>query len=405
MSIQEELPDVREMAIVFGGNVKLEDIVGRDKLVERIISTLLHTSVIINEIRRFGKTTFLRLLETKVPEDWICVRATVQDARTTTELIELTLQSILNHAHIKDRNRIGKIILEAGHAAKNAKVSFNGLEFSLNSEHKTNAFSTFRSILNGIGKQLIKEGTFMVIMWDEFPDAIRTIAEKEGKPAAEDIMKFFRARRENREMQNIRWVLTGSIGIHHVLRSLSGSDSINDVVTFSLDPLDSIYIRWMSKCLLLGINKDLNGSDRLADISGGIPFVLEMMIKYIRDFDVEAPQSAKEAERLLVDSASDVNLGRNWAPLLERVDFYYGRHAKLAESVLDMIAAAPMEQAMILELAKNRFSKPVNENTLDTVLGLLFEDHYLKYDILSQLYSWKYEPLRIIWRARRRKGI
>jgi hypothetical protein len=193
--------------------------------------------------------------------------------------------------------------------------------------------------------------------------------------------------------------------MHHILRKFSGSDSINDIVTIGLDPLEPPYIRWMSKCLLIGINRDLSGSDYLADVSGGIPFILEMMIKYIRDFGAAVPQSIRDAESLLIDSASDVNLGRNWAPLLERVGAYYGENAKLAESVLDIVGTTPMEQPMIYKLVKPKLVKPINENTLDTVLGLLFEDHYLKYDNLSCLYSWKYEPLRLIWKARRRKGI
>jgi len=31
MIFEEEMPDIRKMPVVFGGNVKLEDIVGRDR--------------------------------------------------------------------------------------------------------------------------------------------------------------------------------------------------------------------------------------------------------------------------------------------------------------------------------------------------------------------------------------
>lgn len=400
----EEMPLPREMELVIGGEVKLDDIIGRDELIERILSDLNSTSIIINEIRRFGKTTLLRLLETKIPDDWICIRATVQDARTTTELVEWTFQNILRHA--KTTVRIKKIIWEVVQGLDSAKINFGAVElqYHLQEKYKGNVFSTFRSVLDSIGRQLKKDKKHMVIIWDEFPDAIRAIAEREGKHAAEDIMKFFRARRENVESGNIRWILTGSVGLHHVMRMLSGrSDSINDMITIGLAPIEPQYIRWMSKCLLLGIGRDFQGSDFIADISGGIPFVLEMMVKHIRDTKAAIPQSVKDAERLLIDAVSDVNLGRNWAPLLERVDSYYGEQATLAESILDVVAKTPMEQPMICDTLKKDF--PEIEKTADKVLGLLFEDHYLQYDLSSNLYSWKYEPLRIIWRARRRKGM
>jgi len=399
----EKIPEVRKMPLVFGGQVRLEDIVGRDKLIERVIYDLNNTSIIINEIRRFGKTSFLRLLESKAPDNWICVNTTVQGAFTTAKLIEITLQNILNQA--RAREKIKKTIFAVGHAVKNAKLNLNGFEFALGKEYEADALSTFRAVLGSIGKQLIKDKKIMVIIWDEFPDAIQAILKKEGKDAANEIMKFFRAMRENKDSQSIRWVLTGSIGMHHIFREFSGSDTINDMATVSLDPLESRYIRWMSVCLLLEINRNTDGSDYLADASGGIPFVLEMMIKYIRDFDASVPQSVKDAESLLIEAASEINLGKNWTPLLERVGSYYGENAKTAEAVLDIIAMFPVEDRMIGELLRKRAKKPVNENTLDVILTLLLNDHYLKYDNASRLYAWKHEPLRIIWKARRRKGL
>jgi hypothetical protein len=400
---EEVMPEPRKMPLVFGGHLRLEDIVGRDKLVERVIYTLNSSSVIINEIRRFGKTSFLRLLESKAPSNWICVRTTVQGARTTAELVETTLRDILSNA--RGRERIRKHIIDVGNTAKNAKVNIKGVEFSLNEAHKANALSVFRSVLSNIGKRLIKDNQFMVIMWDEFPDALHSILNNEGKSAANEFMKSFRALRENSESQNIRWALTGSIGLHHILSELSGRDSINDLNSISLDPLGSPHMKWMSMCLLLEINKVLEGSDFLADVSGGIPFVLVMMVKYIRDFGACVPQNAAEAEGLLIDSASDVNVGTNWAPLLERVGKHYGQHVKAAEAVLDIIAAAQIEETMISESLKARISESVDDSTLEKILTLLLEDHYIKYDNSSRLYSWKHEPLRLIWKARRRKGM
>ena len=402
MIFEEALPEIRKMPLVFGGIVKLEDIVGRDKKVDDVIYTLNSTSVNINEIRRFGKTSFLRLLESRAPDNWICVNNTVQDARSTAELIDLTLRGILNHSKLKDRMK--KTILDTWNALKNAKIKISELEISSNITYKADPLSTFRSVLNSVGKQLIEDKKIMVIIWDEFPDAIHTIMKKEGKDAAKEILMFFRALRQSGDSQNIRWVLTGSIGLHHILRELSGNVITNDILPVSLDPLEQRYIRWMAQCLLLEINKNLEGSDYLADVSGGIPFILAMMVKYINDTDTHVPQSLADAKKLFIDAASDLNLAKGWAPLLERVGIYYGRNKKSAETILDIIASGPVDESNIKYLLREKTGKDISDSTLETVLKLLEEDHYIKYENSSRLYTWKHEPLRIIWNVRRRKG-
>jgi hypothetical protein len=407
MSVQKlgELPELRKLELNLGGLVDLNDVVGRDRLVENLLLDLKHTSFMINETRRFGKTTFLRFLESKLSDEWICINTTVQDARSTSGLIELTFQCLLQHSGAK--KRFQSILLAVGKMAAGAKLDFGGLEFKLENSYESNALATFKSVLKSIGTQLIEKNQYLLIIWDEFPDAIRAITEKEGSNAAEDILKFFRALRGREEYKRIRWILTGSVGFHHVLRRLPGrSDSINDMVTIGLEPLALEYIQWTANGLLLGIGQKIDTNGVLAKMSGGIPFILEMMIKYIRDYNIEIPTTHSEAQKLLINSASNANLGSNWTPLLERVHPYYGEElAGLAESTLDAVAKTPMEtELMKIQLSHSMPAVP-DEKIMNRVLSLLVQDHYLQYDVFTGIYSWKYEPLRLIWQAKRQKGL
>lgn len=395
---------VRPMALTFGGRVPLEDVVGRDETVERLWSDLESNSIVISEVRRFGKSTILRLMESRVPTKWLCARTSVQGVRSTVEIIELTLQTLLEHAGLKEKAK--QTITSVGKLASQAKLEVAGLSFSLGSEHKDNARGVFRQVLKSVNEQLKADNQYLAIIWDEFPDAVKAIADKEGKPAAEDVLAFFRASREDDSSERIRWVLTGSVGFHHVLKDLGHASSlVNDMQMFALEPITLEDSRWMVSCLLLGIRRDASVEciESLAMASGGIPFVLELMVKYIRDRNASLPETQEEARDLLIEAAANPTLGSNWAPLLERIGDYYGENRTLAEEVLDIVARGPIEFEHLVSFLAQSFDASLKATAVEEVMSLLIEDHYLRYEQRTGLYEWLHPALRIIWQARRRK--
>jgi len=403
--MKNKLPPVRPMSLTFGGAVPLEDIVGRDEMIQRLWIDLERASIAINEVRRSGKTTTLRLMERRTPPEWFCVRTTVQDAVSTTALVELTLRELLEHASISEK--IKNVARSVGKTVANAKVSVGGMAFSLDTEFQDKPGMAFRSVLKDVAEQLENDNKRLVIIWDEFPDAIRAILEKEGVEAAGDIMSRFRALREQ-SGERIRWIVTGSIGFHHVLGKLSGRRSlINDLHMVSLEPLAPEYCRWMTECMILkiGCSYDAKKIEAIADVSGGIPYVLELMVRYIRDKNEPIPETRSAARQLLIAAADSPAIGSNWAPLLERVDDYYEDHAELAETILDIVAQGPKQFSEILPLLGNDGKAPPDKRTANKIINLLIEDHYLSYSNTSELFSWRHTPLQTIWQARRRMKI
>jgi hypothetical protein len=397
-----KLPPVRPMSLTFGGTVPLEDIVGRDRMIQQLWIDLERASIAISEVRRFGKTTALHLMESRTPPGWICVRTTVQDAGSTSALIELTLHELLKHASIDEK--IKNIVRSVGKTVENLKVAVGRTTFSLDTAFQDKPGMVFRSVLKDIASQLEKDDKRLAIIWDEFPDAIRAISEKEGPEPAGDIMSLFRALREQ-SGERIRWIVTGSIGFHHVLGKLRGrSGLINDLHKVSLEPLAPEYRRWMAECLILNLGRDYDpeGIEAIADVSGGIPYILELMVGFVRDGSEPVPKNRTAARQLLIEAAGSSMLGGNWAPLLERVGDYYGAHAELAESILDLAALGPKRFSEMLELLGSNSGTSPDKCTADKIVDLLIEDHYLSYSSESELYSWRHAPLQTIWLARRR---
>jgi len=144
---------------------------------------------------------------------------------------------------------------------------------------------------------------------------------------------------------------------------------------------------------------------QLPPVSGGIPFVVEMMVKFIRDNrhrDQKAlPHNLSSAQKLLLESAGDSAIGAGFTPLLTKVDDYYGDLAPLAETVLDDVARSPLTFAELTNGVKNATPTP-SERDIRQVLELLVDDHYLLFDYDSNTYSWRHPPLQLIWQAKRR---
>jgi hypothetical protein len=395
------------MSVTFGGRVPLRDIVGRDETVTRLWDALKNNSIVINEARRFGKTTLLRLMDERTPPGWLCARTSVQDAHSTSKILELTLKVLSKHAGPK--RGIRTALEKLRQSMPQVKLEALGASISLESlgiDGCKNSRALFREILQEVNEQLKADDQYLVIAWDEFPDAIRSIADKEGKPAAKDILSSFRALREDDNSERMRWVLTGSIGFHHVLRDMGYASSlINDLQVFELEPLSAEYANWMAACLLLGIERtaDEECAVSIAAVSGGIPYVMELMVKHIRDQKTPLPATQKEAQELLLEAAASPALGKNWTPLLERVGHYYGSQQEAAEMILDTVARGAIEFDQLYSLMQSSLAEPPSEQSTEHIISLLLEDHYLDYEHRTRLYSWRHSALRDIWQARRRK--
>gem|GEM_PF-2002258 len=404
--MSDKMPTHRPMKYTFGGPVPLEDIVGRDEDVARLWEDLERASLVLTEVRRFGKTTTLRLMQAQAPDQWVCIRTTVQDARTTKDLVERTLAELMVHAGVGQKV---KGLLRSAFRVVTPMIENRGIRLDLGDLDGRAANAVLLDALASVTEQLRKDNKRLAILWDEFPDAIRAIAKKEGPEAAQGVLALFRVAREREECESVRWVLTGSVGFHHVLAE-AGTDrrAVNDLLFCQLEPLSHAWTTWLATCLLLGIGgpEDEGVARLLATRSGGIPFVLVIMVREIENrhrgglvWAEALPSDQRSVDRLLVDAA--LHVGENWAFLLERVGDYYGENTALAEAILDVVASGPRGLEDILGLLEADLGYQPDRRTVGQVLRLLGEDHYLVFDPDSKTHTWRHKPLRVIWRTRR----
>lgn len=381
----------------------LVDTIGRDTDVERLWSILASSSLRINEMRRSGKSTVLRLVAARAPANWHCAFAQVQGVRSADEFVALILDELMRHAAIS--RRLKGSMRQFAKSIKSINVMNVG--FELADDFKERPWAVMRQVMTSVNAELERTGKWLVIILDEFPDAIRAIADRDPE-SAQQVLTLFRSARDNPGGVRIRWILTGSIGFHHVLRDLPGhGEAMTDIIVAPLPPLTAYWTRHLATCYLMGIGQvdpSEQGVDLVSRRSDGIPFVLAMMINELRWNQAALPETKEEADALLLLAANNPMWDDAWTPLLVKVDDYYDELAELAYAVLDIVARTPCTLPALTSALEQRGIQ-ASEQSVSGTLRRLCDDHFLARKVTSGVgqtrYSWKFDSLRLIWQVRR----
>lgn len=106
--------------------------------------------------------------------------------------------------------------------------------------------------INKIIPQLDKKGEVIVLLIDELPEVLHTLHKSGKNDAAVSILKNLRHWRQEDDYKMLKFVIAGSIGIHHVVNQVEGrSSDINDIKSVDCPALDDAqfddYLNWAIK--------------------------------------------------------------------------------------------------------------------------------------------------------------
>lgn len=77
-----------------GGILAPQDVIGRDKLIEKIWGILKQQSVILSAERRMGKTSMIRKMEAEAGESKLVIFRDVEGMRSPIEFVEAIWQDV-----------------------------------------------------------------------------------------------------------------------------------------------------------------------------------------------------------------------------------------------------------------------------------------------------------------------
>jgi hypothetical protein len=353
-------------------------------------------SIYMNDLRRVGKTMILRKMEAEPPAGWLAVKRDLGGCHTAAEFATLAFRD--SEAALGARKRVLRRMGQLLGRLKGVEIAGvlklpDGAQAPWK-EVLTRTFSDLEEALSGIN-------SYLVFLWDEVPFLLDNVSKRESANVSMEILDVLRSL--SQDYSRVRLVLTGSVGLHHVLTGLREkgylNSPLNHMERIAPGPLPAADGFELALRLLKGA--ELNCADpkacaqTVADSVGNVAFYIHKLISRLPKNSAVDPDVVEQTlRREIADADNDWDL----AHYRTRVPLYYGKNETLVLGILDAIAAAPTPisfQAIRKDLsARTRFDA---EERLREMLKLLQQDHYLSRDERGN-YAFRFSLIQRWWR-------
>ncbi|MCX7086862.1 MAG: hypothetical protein NTV00_02285 [Methylococcales bacterium] len=258
----------------------------------------------------------------------------------------------------------------------------------------------------------------VVFLWDELPYMLQKINAHEIASASTDrsslkIMDVLRALRQ--ENTNLRMIFTGSIGLHHVLNTLTNdsyaAESVNDLEKVALLPLEKNAAQEMAQAHLtkerLTDEPQAGFAESISRQCDYIPFYIEKLIRRLTIHEQVLSEALinQEIAMILTDANDDWELEH----FRSRLNIYYKgdildannrkvQRSSVAKAILNHCAVATEPQS--IDACYRAVKASYNIDDRDLIIGLLnnlAKDHYLLRDEQGQ-YHFCFSLVQRWWR-------
>ena len=379
-----------------GGQLATENIVGRDVLIADMWGILEGRSIYMNDLRRVGKTMILDKMAAEPPPAWLPVKRDLGGCHTAAEFATQAYRDSKDVLGRKKRalRRMNELLgaLKGAEIAGVLKLP-NGTPAPWK-EVLTRTFSD-------LDEQMAGTSQHFVFLWDEVPFLLDNVSKREGPPVAMEILDTLRSL--SQDYSRVRLVLTGSVGLHHVLTSLRAKGYVNSPLNhmerIAPGPLAPEDATELALSLLRGSNLACPEPEAcaraLAEAVGNVAFYIHKLVSRL-------PRK-REIDTALIDTTLDKEIAHpdnDWDLLhyRTRLPLYYGNNEVPVLHILDAVAAASEP------LALNTIRKALSAQTpfddteqLRQLLKLLQQDHYLERNDKGH-YSFRFPLIRRWWR-------
>jgi hypothetical protein len=361
--------------------------VGRVAITERARNHLKNgTNLLLSDPRRMGKTFWLRTFAAQ-EKSFRCYFIDYEGVDTAEGFLLKTVEQLTKEAKLPSRARkkIGTFFDNV-----NFEVSFKIVKLK-HIFRQIPAHELLKKTLSTLEED--ESDLIPLVMMDEVPMAIDSIADKEGTETAKQILHTLRERRQN--TRNVRWIITGSIGFHHVLRRIGTTSGVlNDLTSLPLGPMPNNEAEELARRLLLGVNQPENDGviEELVKHSGGIPFILHKLVGSLaQEYQtIFRPANVRDCFEVFIDNTE---LFREFEHYNDRIPELYGEQTHIAKRLLTTCLSETNEWIHIERLIK--------DSSEFTVLDTLIKDHYLEQ--MGNKVRWRYPTLQYIWARKERQ--
>lgn len=389
------------------GTVPTSKIVGRENDLKRLEKTLEAQSVLFEEIRRTGKTLFLKKYAYIPHKNQKVIYFTLQGIKDVNELIDSLMIDLRKEQSFGQLKIAWNSVKNIFDKVKPDSIDINIVSFKL-PEWKTKWKEALTACLKDISEREKEEEETLVLILDELPIMIWDWIQN-GK--AEQAKEFLDVLRRNREVLEdtgkVRFVICGSIGMQVVLKRLKEEysytgEAFNDMASFSIGAMKPEEATFLSNCLFLDefkIEENEFIDDLLEQINTSaerLPFYINILFTIIRNEfeDILSSKNIDESYNMLLNTPKYSKVLKQ---LEERITIYYTvEEAEVMKSILDYISKQDCEVKEEDLLNKLNLQK----RTLKESLYTLQLENYLTKKIKeeSNYFSFKYKLVKKWWK-------
>ena len=389
-----------------------KNVIGRDKLIERIWKKLRKDSIRFTAERRVGKTTVMTKMAAEPRPGFEVLFLELEGIDSPERFVELLI------------NRV-KPLLSKTEKAKGWWSSFHeaigGTEvagiFKLPNVSKIGWQATLTKTLEGVCEHQADK-TILLLM-DELPYMLQKIAsisqDGEQKTLALTLLDTLRSIRQ--QYKNVRMVYAGSVGLHHVVTDLKqgtlASEPVNDMPLVEIRALDVPDAIILAERLLKEEDVEVLAEgrqailERLVHLTDCVPFYIEAVCSRLGES--EGPINIRAVNETVQRQLTSDHDPWEMEHFRERLGTYYSgtikdtsdtilRDEEIARVILDHMAVVNTSQSIdeVWDVVKSNF-KLTDRNHIVEMLRSLALDHYLVSDI-EKRYSFRFPLIQGWWK-------
>lgn len=354
-----------------GGPVDPHDHIGHNAQLEEVFEATTErdrVGALVTGDRRMGKTSLTRITQRLLEREGFEV---VQVSAETSDpaLFGRRLAEALKKKSFM-RDEFERWSLEVD-------VSYKGIGLTRQSDTDGAAQETSDDLFAYAAR---KSPARLIFIIDEITVLLQAFAGQ-SPDAALEFLRSLRRVRQNEQL-DVAMILSGSVGLHHVVPDLEG---VNDLAKVRVDRLEPEDARFLAACLMLG--EGVEAVDHIAvaaasaQASGGVAYYLHHIVNALgRQTAPATPQAVRQIVTDLIEDPDDPADFRHYR---QRLPTYYGDDAELAGLLLDGYSSTSegltVDDAMRIVSAQSHSALP-SRNDFVLLIEKLAHDSYLRRD-------------------------
>jgi len=370
-----------------GGPVDPDDHIGHQAELEAVLASTESVGALLTGDRRMGKTSLLRKAEQLLSEH-VVLRISAE-----TDDVELFgrrfLEVLRGNRFFTDELKRWRLAVDVG---------YHGVRLTRRPDDGSGRDELVDDLFDwAAGRAAPRK---LVVIIDEIT-VLATAIEREHPGGASEFLRNLR--RPRQELGNVVNILSGSVGLHHVVRDPAPINDLRKVRVGALATADAVFL---GRCLLLGQEIETTGevdvAEAMAEQTDGIPYFLHHLAAEAarRRGCRLTPAGVRE---LRDEALTDEDDPWNVRHYRERLTGYYGPDQELAAHVLDAYAKAggPLDlDGLVSHLGAIEHDPRPRRDELVSMVESLEADHYLVRRAGTDEFSSRI--LRDAWRSMRR---